>query len=355
MYQLMHQQLRDNIICRILSGKLMFKVNDKIYIVNQPDKIVRLHAQRIYNEAYESTIFEGWFTHERLKNLLMFYGLLEKDYKDKMKLMEQTIDNLKMNLYQNRADPVKCKDLTSRLGQLREKHNKLYGILHSLDHYTAEGYAEEVKNNYLLIKTLVDENENLIWCNESDVNIIFLQSIVFEINKHNISISDFREIARTEPWMSYWRISKGNPFDACPINWTEEQKTLVLFSQMYDNVYQHPDFPGEDVMNNDDMLDGWLLTVKKEQEKEKTKQKIQRKGDKHQKATEMFIPVSSAEEAKQIDDMNIPQNKLIKIKREQKIQKEGRVKEANLPDVKMKIFMDAQRLALESVRSRKKK
>jgi len=348
------QQPKDNIICRILSGKLLLEFDKQIYIVVQPTSHLRLCAQAIYNNIYRDVLFEGWLTQKKLHNLLIYYELLDKNYEEKLKLMEKSIESLKMNLFANRLDVVKCKDIRKRLDQLKIKYINVYNVLNSLNQFTAESYAEEARYHYLLVKTLLDIDCNLVWKNENEVDATLLQNIIIEIGKYSISIPDFREIARTEPWSSYWKISHGNPFGSIPVDWTEEQKTLVLFSQMYDNIYQHPECPDDNVISDDDMLDGWLLTIRNEQVKEKEKKKIESKVSKHTKATEMFVPVANEEEAQKIYDMNTPQNKLIVARRAQKIKKEGKVSEANLPDIKTKLFMEAQRLALESVKNKRK-
>lgn len=350
----MHQRLKDNIICRIISGKLMLEINNQIYIVHQPDNMIKLRAQLIYNQAYDDTLFEGWMTQSKIKKLLVFYELIDADIEDKMKLANKTIDGLKISLYQNRSNINGCIDIRNRLNKLRDKYTQWYAMLHSLDKATVEGYAEEIKYYYLLSKTLTDINGKLIWEDENHIDISLLQSIVNEICRNTISVVDYREIARTEPWSSYWRISKGDPFNIAIIDWTEEQKTLALFSRIYDNVYQHTECPEEFVIEDDDMLDGWFLFIQSENEKEKFKKQIDKKGDKYNKATEMFIPVEDDLEAQRINEMNTPQNKLIKKRRMETIQKKGRVTEANLPDVKTKLFMDAQKLAIDSMRGKKR-
>lgn len=351
----MQQHHKDNIICRILSGKLLIEVKGKVYVIHQPDDMVRLQSQLVYNRAYESALFEGWLTKFKIKKILIFYDLIDKDVESKIETAKKTVDGFKKSLYQNRGNPTKVKEIRKSLTQLQLKCNKWYDALHSLDYTTVESYADDVKNKYLLFKTLTDENGKPIWETENKVDLYLLQSIILEIGKNAITVADYRELARTEPWSSYWRISKGNPFSAAPVNWTEEQKTISLFSQMYDNVYQHTDCPELDVINDDDMLDGWLLTIKEEQEKEKTKKKVKKKEDKHQKATEMYIPVASAEEAVQIHNMNTMRDKVRLARRSKIIQEKGRVKEAEFPDVKTQIVLDAQQQALQAVRDRKRK
>ena len=50
-------------------------------------------------------------------------------------------------------------------------------------------------------------------------------------------------------------------------------KILCSFSRMYDSVYKNTECPSDDVIQDDDMLDGWFIQQTKEQE-ERQKEKL---------------------------------------------------------------------------------
>ena len=41
-----------------------------------------------------------------------------------------------------------------------------------------------------------------------------------------------------------------------------DQKNILILSRMYDNVQESLDCPADDIMQDDDMLDGWFIHQK---------------------------------------------------------------------------------------------
>ena len=114
---------------------------------------------------------------------------------------------------------------------------------------------------------------------------------------------------------------------------------LIAYSKLYDSIYEHAECPEDDVMNDDDLLDGWLIKRKKQKESLMKQQRVEEViGKKHAKDDEIFIPVQSMQEAKNIDELNTPLASRIKQQREKTIEKRGTVLDANLEDVAVKRF-----------------
>ncbi|MGB0657638.1 MAG: hypothetical protein ACPGOS_01095, partial [Gammaproteobacteria bacterium] len=60
------------------------------------------------------------------------------------------------------------------------------------------------------------------------------------------------------------------------IHLTRDQLSLCQFSSMYDNVNESSESPAEDVINDDDCLDGWFIVQKREYEKSKNKKDMEK-------------------------------------------------------------------------------
>ena len=50
---------------------------------------------------------------------------------------------------------------------------------------------------------------------------------------------------------------------------TFDQRNICVWSRMYDNVQESHECPSEDVLNDDDLLDGWFIIQRKKQEHDK--------------------------------------------------------------------------------------
>ena len=95
-------------------------------------------------------------------------------------------------------------------------------------------------------------------------------------NSNQISSEQFRSVARSEPWRSMWNIGKkqGNAFGKAACDLTKDQVSLSSYSSMYDNVYESSEAPDEKVIEDDDCLDGWFISQRREYEKEKKKRQV---------------------------------------------------------------------------------
>tara|TARA_A100001515_G_scaffold10562_1_gene8462 strand:- start:204 stop:656 length:453 start_codon:yes stop_codon:yes gene_type:complete len=149
-----------------------------------------------------------------------------------------------------------------------------------------------------------------------------------------------------------WGPSKANALSGPSTSWTEEQKVLVSYSRMYDNVYESMECPSDMVIENDDMLDGWFISQRKEREKarnEKAADKLFKGGEGHQ---ELFLMAGSQEHAQNIYNMNDEQSRNTIKSREKQIKEKGEVKHQNLQDVQMDMRMQATQETMQKMRNR---
>jgi hypothetical protein len=74
---------------------------------------------------------------------------------------------------------------------------------------------------------------------------------------------------------------------------------------MYDNIQESMDCPTEDVINDDDMLDGWFILQRQKQESEKIKTEMEKRSNsKIANSSEILIVTDSKKEAESIHSMN---------------------------------------------------
>ena len=108
---------------------------------------------------------------------------------------------------------------------------------------------------------------------------------------------------------------------------------------MYDSISQSPDNPSDDVVNDDDMLDGWLIIQRKKREKDRAQAEVDSTlNDKTRNAGEIFLMAGSENDVNRIDSMNDMTTKMIKKERNVAIKRTGsKMDQHELPDQKLLI------------------
>lgn len=331
----MDQRTLNIYLSRILSGFYLFLYKDTRYKLVYPDIDIKYQAELYAEQEYENNKFNDWISEDSIIDSLVSMGIWSYNGDDNLKNLEKQIEDLKVDLYKNFLNPAKLKSLRRTLSNTKNTYNRQYDIRHSLDAYTVNGYSQGIKSQYILIHSLYDINNNRIFksIENTDINLLNIFSNI--ISSNLIDISVFREIARSDLWKNYWSANSDNLFDKSVVNWTDEQKTLVVLTKMYDSAYQHPECPPDKVFEDDDMFDGWMISQRRENEKNKNKARTEKilEGKKLDKAGEVFIVANSQEEAQNIYDLNDHNSRHIIRERESVIKNtSGSIDTSQLPD-----------------------
>jgi len=155
-----------------------------------------------------------------------------------------------------------------------------------------------------------------------------------------LSESKIRELARTEPWRTLWQLNSSETFKLFSNNGRElshDQKNLLVWSTMYDNVQESMDCPTEDVINDDDMLDGWFLIQTKKRKEEKSSNELDNMNPKIANSQEVYIMANSQEDRQRIDNLNSREANFIKKQRSDIIKQKGDASQLDFQDEKLKM------------------
>ena len=332
----MDQRTLQIYLSRILSGFYLFLYNNTKYKLVYPDINIKYEAELYAEQEYEDNKFNDWITEDTIVDSLVSMGMWSYNGDTNLFNLEKQIDDIKVDIFKNFLNPPKLKTLRRTLTNTKKAYNSQYTIRHSLDQYTANGYSQYIKNQYILINSLYDIYNNKIFKDINNIDPNLLNNLSNIISENTIDISVFREIARSDMWRNYWSANSDNLFDKSVVNWTDEQKTLVVLTKMYDSAYQHPECPPDSVIEDDDMFDGWMIVQKRENEKIKNKNRTEKmlEGKNLNKAGEVFIMANSQEEANNIYDLNESASRHIIKERESIIkQSQGIIDVAQLPDI----------------------
>jgi len=323
-------------ITRILSGFFVLSYRDTLYKIVYPDITTKYSAELYSNEEYEKNKYNEWISEDDILYYLINIGLWTQGGDEELKKIEQKIEDLKVELYNSFLNPSKIKVIRKSLDTTRKLYYRLQNIRHSFDHITHKGYCDILKNQYILANSIHNIYGQKIFGDISSIDYVLLNNLSVEINKNTIDIQTFKKLALSDFWRNFWSANKENIFGKPTIEWTDEQKTLVVFSKMYDSIQEHPECPAESIIKDDDMLDGWMIYQKRESEKSKNKNRTDKllKDKKLGNAKEVFLVANSKEEAENIYSLNDNTSKNIIKERNSIIFKSDKeIKESDLPDV----------------------
>jgi hypothetical protein len=357
---------RELLVARIISGVLRLRVNDAsgqeiTLVIRQPSRDARYFAQEVYQEMLERTLLEGVYTEEEIIKFLKDHRVWSEVLEAEMKNLEKEIEEFKVKLVPLANKPeLQAGKLT--LSKARERYKELSIKKHSYDHMTCEGAAAMAKMRYIVASSLYYKNgQPVLPCEELWDGAISHECSVLIDNAFEAFLGtrleevEIREIARTEPWLSYWSVKSHSSsiFGVPNVDLTEEQIRLLAWSQMYENIHQHPKCPPPEIINDDDLCDGWLIIQKRERDKELNKSRAEdNMNEKIKDSEEVYIVANSAEEAKAIEELNSADMKRIKQQRAAEIARKGQVQHVDLLDVRQEVQMEATRLKAEAIRGR---
>lgn len=346
----MDNSIKELYISRIISGFFRCKIDEQVYLIKQPDRHVRHIAQEIYIETLRDAELEGLYNDEELKTFLYDNNIWSEQKEDDLKKIQEDIEEYKVKLYQAAFKSEERKMLRNLLRMAKEKFYELANLKTSYNHLSCSGTASMMKMRYLVGKSLTYEDGTKVWRNEDfwknteplleDVTTLYIDS--------RISDENFREIARTEPWRSTWACKKceREVFGVPAVDLTDEQKSLVIWSSMYDSIYEHPNCPQQEIIDDNDMIDGWLILQRRERNKNQAKLQVEDliSNEKIKNSGEVFVIGQSREDREKIDSLNDEGAKIIKKQRIKSVQEKGFIDESQMPDTKMDIQMQANKM-----------
>jgi hypothetical protein len=322
-------------IYRILSGKLVFYFNGEKYELINPTPLIRYEANLLYDNIINDEKYEEWIREENLPNVMINTGLWNRDTMGLIKELDKKIENAKVDLYKASSLKDRQKNIRKNLSNLKNQYNRILNLKSDFFTNTLEGYAASIKNEYIISKTLY-KNQKLILDNiiaKNQTSLIYFNDLVNKINKYIIDIPTFKIIARSQLWRSYWNAGKDNIFAGCISEWTDDQRTLTGITKMYDSVYEHPECPNDDIIADDDMLDGWMIVQRRKNEKAKNENRIQELSPHLKNAQEVFLMSNNTESFEEIISLNAPESLYRMNEKLSYVKAQGSVPEHQLPDV----------------------
>lgn len=347
---------------QIVSGFFHVKFKEKVYKFFEPTNSIYAEIA-IYTEAlFDQLKAEGFLTEQDELSFLKERGLWSDEKEKNLQIMLKDLDKLVSEKPKYKFQSKALKSIETAIEALKKSIKELEAIRGSLFFNTIE-YHKIYRTNVILLSECVrNVDGSRVWKSYEDLENNVSASDIDELvkktaGKERIETSMIRKIARSEPWRTIWKTASkvsSNLFGKPISEVTRSQYELCYWSNVYDSVYESADYPGQEVVEDDDALDQWFVEQGNKHSKKKKDSQGFSSNPKISNASEVFLPTDTPEDAQKVyEDMNTSEAKNTLKNRIEKIEAEGNVPEFELPDVKQNINMQINNLMINSVNGKR--
>ena len=326
---------REYFVSRIRSGFYLIKLSDFDVKVLTPTSEDDFYANQVFMDSYDRSRADDLMTEDEMVVWLREKDLWSDEKDQKIENIEKEIEKLKIEIFNARSN-VKLREQIRLYIRAAEKAS--LNLKNEKNEYfanTCEGIALQDKAAEVFKRCCFTGGKPL------DFDEIDLHSLFHKYNSLVLVDTQTRELARNEPWRSLFILKdeldlfaneKGRHLSL-------DQKGILIWSRMYENVQESMECPTDEVIEDDDMLDGWFLIQKKKAESEKAKSELEERtqNDKIMNADEVYVFTDSKKEVATIESMNSINSIMIKKERLAMIKANEGAEDKDFRDQKMKI------------------
>lgn len=247
-------------------------------------KYVTVDGCKVRQRLTWSEILESDEYRNKMSHTLKYGTIISKDYIDYICEVPQDVDDQinklyelikisQMAVYRFFSDKKRVDQEKQKIANLREQIVKLQTVKWKAHHYTIEGQLDRLQEEY----------EFKLKCNNINVFSKYLSSIP--------SMDEVRSLARSMWYQQFYENSQISDVDG---PFTDIQSHLLSYVIQYKNVYELPEKPNPEIIDDDDAFDGWMLVQSKKQATTPKQSSI------HQGKQHVFQFANNQEEAEQI-------------------------------------------------------
>ena len=319
----------------IVADYIPFIFNDVVYCIRSPSLEAKVIADQYYFNYYSRSIDEGALDMDGVYKLLMKYGIWDDKKEEILAKLKNDVEEIKLQIFQCYLDAGKRIKIKQALKDTKDYIEKMEVEKQIFDYLSADFVAACAKYNILLGYSIYRGKQPL-WKSERRWNLSdeMGRTINKKLNDYRLTSDEYREIAVSDNWRSIYNIKRGNLFGKSIVNYSDHQKHLLSWSQMYDCVYKSPDCPPDEIINDFDAIDGWFIAQRRKRDAQLNKHEIEGGLSEKIKNSEHVFVVTSAQDANKIYEMNDIGGKVALHKRFAQIKKFGTVREENMVDTR---------------------
>jgi hypothetical protein len=337
---------------QIVSGFFHIKFKNKLFKFFEPTNALYSEVAFHTESLYEDLKAEGFLTEEEEEQILKDRGLWSDEKEKNLKQMQQDLEKLLSERHKYKYQSKAIASIDKAIKTLEESIKQLLDIRGSLFYHTIE-YQKSYRTNVILIsECLRNRDDTKVWSSfeelENNVSASEIDELIVLTSKNRCTTSEIRKMARTEPWRTVWKTAcktSGNIFNKAITDITKSQYELCYWSNVYDSVYESSDYPGQEVIDNDEMLDDWFILQAEKYGKSKKENSEFTQNKKIANASEVFMVVDTPDDAKKVySELNTSKAEEIIKKRMAKIDEKGNVAEHEFADVQQNMQIELNKL-----------
>lgn len=331
----MNSYEREYFVSRLRSGVYLINLNGVQIRVLSPTIEDEYYSNEVFRESYDRALMDNIFTEEEMWEWMKSRDLWSEEKEDKIDGIQKDIDKLKVGIYESRMNTALVNQTRRyiRAGEIAK--NKLATEKHELFSKTCEGIASQERSAALFERCCFIKKEPL------DCENIDIPSLFYEYNKMLLTETQLRELARNDPWRLHWLMKEHKSLFSNPEEreLSPDQKGILVWSNMYDNIQESTECPTEDVIKDDDMLDGWFIIQRQKQEAEKTKIDMEKRtNSKIANSDEILLMADSDKEASSIHGMNSFHSDTVRKQRLATVRQKGTAVDMDFQDRRIDIM-----------------
>lgn len=337
---------RNQIIDKILWGKSLVIVNDG---KNQRHSLILRSltskenniSHFIYKKELNEALLLGIFTKDDLIDIYRDSNVWTEEDDQKIENLTKQIQALQSQIKDAEFFTQKKKKLQKVLEDVRKKKGELEQTKQQLFLISAENRATEIQRRFTIMMAAETMDEKPLWKTEedflNDADNVFLYNLAIAYYENNVFPEKIlREIARSPEWRFRWSVAKNGAdlFGKSIADWSETQSTLVYWSQYYDSIISSHEYPGDNILCDDESVDAWV----REQNKKvantvkfsKGKERLQNKKHKDHQEQFVFVEKNDNESIKRVQEMNLDSIRKQLREEHEYIKNKGKVSEWDL-------------------------
>jgi hypothetical protein len=337
---------------RIVTGRSIIEYKNKLFVVNDPTPFERQMGFVYYEKELARLKEEGVPLQKEVQLTYEKQGYLSQQHKKFNETYKKQLLDLNKELTTVKFKKTEAEKIKNKIRSIQRQQVRVQEIFADISSKSAEYLANIYKHKYFVYALTHTVDGQRYWrgsfekfLQEPDTFVSFILNHSFY--PKNIGEKEIRYLARNEPWRSSWITAvKVGGLVSTPISHaTDLQKALFTWSNIYDNAYESYEPPPDEVINNDDMFDAWMVEKSEERKREKQKKQLDKKAPvptsmKNADKTDTYIIVETPEDAKEVFELNDPVQKN-RIAKDEKAIYSGTTKEQDLPQSKELMVLKA--------------
>jgi hypothetical protein len=342
---------REQSLHQIITGIVPCKILDDTLYIKTPTPEHKFKAYQLYADILYESELNGVLTDKEMQDYMIVNNLWSEAEEKEITEASVKMDGMKEDMYLKYAafQSGKSKKIKKILEKFRLHIGELFKKKHTYDLYTCSGLASIYQLQYLISNNIIDDNNKPI--DMSILDDFYIKQLCKQYSYGRINDSEIRQICKIDSWRSIWNSAKSSSsiFGVSAIELSDEQRSLVAWSRLYDNLQEAAEPPDKEVIDDDDLLDGWLIFQHKKRstDQQNNNSSIQ---NLHPGAQEVFIMAETEDDARRINSVNDLGSQMVKNQRLNTIKQLGRVEEQNMPDSRQQIMMTAAEMFAQSAR-----